>query len=400
MNTAFLVIASGILAFTVPIFSPTSVISSEIIARIVFFLVIIFSSVYLLTKNKNNTNKTYTKKTRKVYYRLRCKLFAISILMLIMLVYQTIIQLLGFGFGTIFTIDLAVIFPVLIILTYIYIEQVDKRLINPDDGYYNLGRVILKKKKWLWSEQKIFTLSWMIKILFIPFMYSGTISTLTQLVEITPKLSIEQILHWLFLAGLTVDLIFGSIGYLLASPIFRNQIKSVDDTWDGWLVCLICYPPFISLILAAKAQTDDIIWSNWLTPSDFSYWIVALVIVITWIGYWASTVSFGSKFSNLSWRGLVSHGPYALSKHPAYICKNIYWWVYTVPFIGNSSLDILRNTLALTFVSGIYYLRAKTEERHLLKFPEYAEYYSHIEKHGLLARIRSLLSFKAKQNLN
>lgn len=98
-------------------------------------------------------------------------------------------------------------------------------------------------------------------------------------------------------------------------------------------------------------------------------------------------MSFGLRFSNLSWRGLVDSGPYRYTKHPAYISKNLYWWLHTVPFVGvSSSLDLWRNILGLSFVSLVYYLRAKTEERHLMAFPEYAAYAARIEQDGLLAR--------------
>jgi len=47
--------------------------------------------------------------------------------------------------------------------------------------------------------------------------------------------------------------------------------------------------------------------------------------------------------------------------------------------------------LALSFVSLIYYLRAKTEEKHLLNFKEYQDYYIWIENNGLWAKIKKKL---------
>ena len=82
----------------------------------------------------------------------------------------------------------------------------------------------------------------------------------------------------------------------------------------------------------------------------------------------------------------MSHGPYRFSKHPSYIAKNIYWWLHTNPLVCVSTLGELgRNLVGLAFVSAIYYMRAKTEERHLLRYPEYSAYSRWIEEHGLIA---------------
>lgn len=105
--------------------------------------------------------------------------------------------------------------------------------------------------------------------------------------------------------------------------------------------------------------------------------------------YWLSTASFGIRFSNLTYRGLIDHGPYRYTKHPAYWSKNIYWWLHAVPFVGITSAgDFARSFLGLGFVSLIYYLRAKTEERHLRKFPEYRAYCDWIDTNGLWACCR------------
>ena len=54
--------------------------------------------------------------------------------------------------------------------------------------------------------------------------------------------------------------------------------------------------------------------------------------------------------------------------------------------------ELARNLLGLGFVSLVYYLRAKTEERHLSKFAEYRAYSEWIAEHGLWARFRRWLS--------
>jgi hypothetical protein len=47
-----------------------------------------------------------------------------------------------------------------------------------------------------------------------------------------------------------------------------------------------------------------------------------------------------------------------------------------------SLVDAVRNTVLLGIVSGIYYWRAKTEERHLSEDPAYREYGAWMARRG------------------
>ena len=106
-------------------------------------------------------------------------------------------------------------------------------------------------------------------------------------------------------------------------------------------------------------------------------WIwAAILIFLTAIYAWA-TVAFGLRFSNLTYRGVLTNGPYRFTRHPAYLSKNLYWWFATMPFIATtgSLTDSVRNTVLLGLVSAVYYWRAKTEEKHLsAEDPKYRDY--------------------------
>lgn len=113
-----------------------------------------------------------------------------------------------------------------------------------------------------------------------------------------------------------------------------------------------------------------------------------VLVGLTAIYAWA-TVAFGLRFSNLTDRGILTHGPYAFSKHPAYLSKNLFWWVAGLPFLvttGNP-VDAIRNTALLAVVSGIYYWRAKTEEWHLSADPDYRSYAAWMAENGLVTRL-------------
>jgi len=103
-----------------------------------------------------------------------------------------------------------------------------------------------------------------------------------------------------------------------------------------------------------------------------------------------STAAFGLRFSNLTHRGIITNGPYRWSKHPAYIAKNLSWWLISVPFIAGAGwMQAVQSCLLLAGVNLIYFLRAKTEERHLGSDPVYRDYARFIDRHGLFASLSS-----------
>ncbi len=96
----------------------------------------------------------------------------------------------------------------------------------------------------------------------------------------------------------------------------------------------------------------------------------AAIIALTVI-YALCTVSFGLRFSNLTHRGIITDGPYRFTKHPAYLAKNLSWWLISVPFVSEQGWGAaLRNCMLLALLNLIYYARARTEERHLSRDPD------------------------------
>ena len=123
-------------------------------------------------------------------------------------------------------------------------------------------------------------------------------------------------------------------------------------------------------------------------------WLVFLTAIYAW-----ATVVFGIRFSNLTYRGVLTHGPYRFTRHPAYLAKNLFWWASVLPFLVTSGTpaDAVRNSFFLAVVNAIYYWRARTEEAHLLAEDEkYREYHVWMEQHGLitapLARLKRMIT--------
>jgi protein-S-isoprenylcysteine O-methyltransferase Ste14 len=121
----------------------------------------------------------------------------------------------------------------------------------------------------------------------------------------------------------------------------------------------------------------------------WAFLILALVLI-----YSLCTVSFGLRFSNLTHRGIITGGPYRFSKHPAYLAKNLSWWLISVPFVSEQGWSAaLRNSCILGLLNLVYFARARTEERHLSRDPVYVAYALWMNEHGLLRRLGHALPF-------
>ena len=176
---------------------------------------------------------------------------------------------------------------------------------------------------------------------------------------------------------LFVDTLLFTLGYIVETPALRNRIRSVDPTFFGWFVCLACYPPF------NEFTSRFLQWQS----SDFpqfqntSLHFAANITLLLALGVysWAS-VALAFKASNLTNRGIVAHGPYAMVRHPAYAAKNLAWWIGALPNLylivaGGNYRYAAYALLSLCGWTAIYVLRALTEERHLLMGRNgYAEY--------------------------
>jgi protein-S-isoprenylcysteine O-methyltransferase Ste14 len=188
-----------------------------------------------------------------------------------------------------------------------------------------------------------------------------------------------------------LDVTFASVGYVLTMKPLDAHIRSANPYAAGWIAALICYPPLVLMNpggpLDYHQGTAE--WDYWLQGSPLvmaliGFWLVFLAAVYAW-----ATIAFGIRFSNLTHRGVLTHGPYAWTKHPAYVSKNLFWWFAVLPFLATTGnpVDMIRNTVTLGLVSAVYYWRARTEERHLSADPAYREYAEWMDRNGPIPRL-------------
>jgi hypothetical protein len=173
--------------------------------------------------------------------------------------------------------------------------------------------------------------------------------------------------YWFLMqAILFVDVLLFTIGYLVESRRLGNEIRSVDPTLLGWAAALVCYPPFN--MLTSKLLGSPV--SDFPKFDDQTVHIALNLVLLTLLALYASaSVALGLKASNLTHRGIVARGPYAVIRHPAYVCKNLSWWIASVPLVTTEfNQSLIRGAMAVGSViawSLLYVLRALTEEDHL-----------------------------------
>lgn len=70
--------------------------------------------------------------------------------------------------------------------------------------------------------------------------------------------------------GLCCDVMIALGGYIFSSKFLGTESSSVDETWQGWLVCLICYYLSLIYIRHLSANKQIIIFGqDWLQPDSF-----------------------------------------------------------------------------------------------------------------------------------
>jgi protein-S-isoprenylcysteine O-methyltransferase Ste14 len=268
-------------------------------------------------------------------------------------------------------IDIYLIGCLLLLLPYIYYFDNDKLVY--EDKYsslmisiFSLGAIFRFKKPYWNYRSKLGLLTLCVKLFFVPFLVTWVINNTFH------QVNISKSFHWdlatvnAFLVALFIyiDTTVFCFGYLFEFECLKNEIKSVEPTILGWIVCLWCYPPFNVF----SYKIFDYPLAN--IQHQYPSWVIAgmtCMITILWgIFAWAS-LALGWKASNLTNRGIVTKGPYKFVRHPAYASKLMAFYILGI-FMGQYYLGLL---FGFTL---IYVLRAWTEERHLSNDPDYAEY--------------------------
>ena len=281
-----------------------------------------------------------------------------------------------------------------------YVLWLDRFAVNPRDGAWHFGAMLIGREPFELEQVKSHWRAWLVKGFFCAFMISILPPGWASIVNLDigairgdPVQITFRLTELLFL----IDVQIAMVGYLVTFKPLDAQIRSANPHLAGWVAALMCYPPFILMAPGGPLDyhfgTAD--WAYWLDrhPLLLGLW-GGMLVLLTAIYAWA-TVAFGLRFSNLTYRGVLTNGPYRFTRHPAYVSKNLFWWLSTLPFLvtTHNLNDAVRNCVILALVSATYYWRAKTEEQHLLaEDPKYREYHAWMERNPTLTRALARLT--------
>ena len=271
------------------------------------------------------------------------------------------------------------VLPFYLLATPFYLYWCMRRDGGVTDGYDEVALLVrghIKKRDWAAIGRH--TRNWLVKAFFLPLMMTYMMNATDGVIHRELDFSnFTGIYDFTYAIIMFADLLFASIGYVLTLRMLNAHIRSSDPTFRGWVVAICCYTPFWDSLLYSRyfAYQDKLYWGEWLQhfPIISAVWGTAILLLL---GIYAlATVCLGIRFSNLTYRGLITSGPYRFTKHPAYVTKNLSWWLVSIPFVSSGSVvDAIVSCLLLLGVNFIYYLRARTEELHLSHYPEYVEY--------------------------
>jgi len=286
-----------------------------------------------------------------------------------------------------------------------YVLWLDRYMIERRDHAWHFGAMLIGRDPWDAEEVKKHWRAWIIKGFFGAFMISilppGFANVVSADFSAAAANPVDLGMH-LFELLFVIDVQVGTVGYLLTLRPLDAHIRSGNPFLSGWLAALICYPPVVYAFMGQggiiQYEYNTAGWGYWFAGHTTLLWCWgAMLVLLTAIYAWA-TVAFGIRFSNLTYRGVITNGPYRFTRHPAYLAKNLFWWLSVLPFLvtSDSPVDAIRNTVFLGCVSAIYFWRAKTEEAHLLQEDaRYREYHAWMQRNGLitapLARMAALV---------
>lgn len=287
-----------------------------------------------------------------------------------------------------------------VVLGLAYVAWLDRYLVDPQDGYWHVGQ-LMQGRPYVPARAADAVRGWVIKGFFLPLMFTYLVTNIDDLrgyvlAHPDPDPFVVAF-DSLWSLGFLVDIAFTAMGYILSLRLFDTHIRSTEPTTLGWLVALVCYQPFWGLVAAHYVNYDNgYMWGPFVAPVPGLRYFWGGAILLTLGIYSASTVAFGCRFSNLTHRGVITGGMYRFTKHPAYWAKLTHWWLLVVPFAYRGDLtEVVRNCTWLAVLSGIYWLRGRTEEAHLSHDPAYVAYAEWINEHGVFAFLGRWFPFLA-----
>ena len=126
-----------------------------------------------------------------------------------------------------------------------------------------------------------------------------------------------------------LDVLYATVGYILSFRILDTHVRSaepIDVRLGAWRSSATCRSG-ASSSAPSTCTTRASAWRRGSPGTWICAWCGRSLIILFELIYLLATFAFGVRFSNLTHRGILTNGPYRYTKHPAYIAKNISWWM-------------------------------------------------------------------------
>lgn len=243
-------------------------------------------------------------------------------------------------------------------------------------------------------EEKHAMMFLLVKIVYGPLMVNSALIGYNAIPQLLHEIRAEQSLlnycdkgYLLFVTGIfLVDSILFTVGYHTESGLLRNKLRYVETNPLHILVCVACYPPFNMTATALFGPSNNnpyiLFVGNVTHPLT---WILRGLAVFFLILLITASLSLFTKASNLTNRGIVDWGAYRIIRHPGYLAKNMFWLMTLLPAFIPDTTDprftwpgflLFCVTMVWGFIGWgtLYFLRALTEEKFLMRDPDYVAY--------------------------
>jgi protein-S-isoprenylcysteine O-methyltransferase Ste14 len=295
--------------------------------------------------------------------------------------------------------------PGLIAASILYFTVVDGHMKQPYDAYWMIGRALLGHQEDVnGAEVKNHYKGWLVKAFFFPLMFVWLNNSTNNVVHFdlsNANWNNLRLYDFLYDFIFFIDLLFTTVGYAACFKPLDTHIRTAEPSFLGWGVALFCYEPFFSGLFERQyvKYGGPYGFGGWpfLMAHPTLRWVWAFGIVALIAIYVLATVAFGIRFSNLTHRGILTNGPYRYTKHPAYVSKNISWWLASIPFVNMENWQItIKHCIALGVINFMYFMRAKTEEWNLSRDPTYVQYALWMNEHGALRFLKNISFFGYK----
>jgi protein-S-isoprenylcysteine O-methyltransferase Ste14 len=252
-------------------------------------------------------------------------------------------------------------------------------------------------------EEKHALMFLLIKIIYAPWMISSfmneyasaaavipafaKVDEAAKLLRISPTLfKLDAVYELMYHAVFVIDSAIFMFGYHWEAGFLRNKLRYTETNLFHILVCLACYGPFnlaTSQFFGTSNQSVLILWHGDIRSPVT--WVLRGLAMCFMLLLLSSSLSMATRASNLTNRGIVTWGPYAIVRHPGYFAKNMFWLMTLIPMFVPNNADPTFTWPAYLMYSArlvwgamgwgmLYFLRAITEERLLMRDPDYVAY--------------------------